>query len=293
VDGPIVVGVDGSPESTIAASLGHRLAEALELALLMVTAVEDVLLDVAGARLGLEMEPVHTAMIDRARGEVLDALRGSLPSSALDRGVLARLGRPETVLTEVAEETAASLVLLGGRETEGLGRFRRGTAHHLLRAASVPVLVVDPSVAVNGIRGLLVALDTSGVAEPTWAQAERISRALDVPARVLHVVDDRPLSSAFTLNLSMEELAEAQEKAARSYLTDLIGPAVPLEIRTGTPRRVISDAARQEPGTLLVMGSHGLGMVSRWLLGSVTLSLLKDLACSLLVVPPSGPPETP
>ncbi len=53
-------------------------------------------------------------------------------------------------------------------------------------------------------------------------------------------------------------------------------------LRTGDPVTCIADTAAEVGADLVVVGHHKQGMVARWLLGSVTASLIDRLNCSLL-----------
>ena len=51
----------------------------------------------------------------------------------------------------------------------------------------------------------------------------------------------------------------------------------------GEPRTMICEVARQEKADLLIMGSRGLGMLQRLLLGSASEYAIKHAPCSVLV----------
>jgi nucleotide-binding universal stress UspA family protein len=52
----------------------------------------------------------------------------------------------------------------------------------------------------------------------------------------------------------------------------------------GRPKEAIVDTAEQWPADLIVMGSHGRHGVGRFLLGSVSLSVLSQAPCSVAIV---------
>lgn len=286
MEGPILVGVDGSPESRVAAHLGRRVADALDAPLLAVTASIDVLVETAAARVGVDLEPLRQSILKRCKSETEAFLSvdGGAPSDRWE--VVARCGRPEAVLEDLAEESGASLIVLGGIEPGAAGILHRTTALHLLRAASVPVLVVEPKVARSGLRQAVIALDTSAAAAPTWEAGSHLCQALGIPVRVVHVVSDQILSASSSLAIPVEDLASRLESHATRFLQDVVGHKTPLEVVRGDPEDVIAEAARREEGTLLVVGSHGLGWFSRRLLGSVAEGMVRRLPASVLIVPP-------
>lgn len=54
-------------------------------------------------------------------------------------------------------------------------------------------------------------------------------------------------------------------------------------LRTGDPVTCIADVAGEVGADLVVVGHHKQGPLARWLIGSVTASLIDRLNCSLLV----------
>ena len=71
-------------------------------------------------------------------------------------------------------------------------------------------------------------------------------------------------------------LDEGAERLTRMGLTHTA------HLRTGDPVTCIADTATEVGADLVVVGHHKQGMVARWLLGSVTASLIDRLDCSLL-----------
>jgi nucleotide-binding universal stress UspA family protein len=55
-------------------------------------------------------------------------------------------------------------------------------------------------------------------------------------------------------------------------------------VLTGSPARMIVEAAREWGADLIVVGSHGYGFWSRALLGSVSSSVVHHAPCSVLIV---------
>jgi nucleotide-binding universal stress UspA family protein len=72
-------------------------------------------------------------------------------------------------------------------------------------------------------------------------------------------------------------LAEAEEALVTH------GIAVSLEPRVGDPATAILDVAEREGAGLIVLGTRGLGIAERWLIGSVSDKVLHHARCSVLV----------
>ena len=78
---------------------------------------------------------------------------------------------------------------------------------------------------------------------------------------------------------SVVERAVAKLKAAMGSEANVNGEAVP-----GPPRVVILDVAESWGADLIVVGSHGYGVWERFLLGSVSQSIVSHAKCSVEVV---------
>ncbi len=58
----------------------------------------------------------------------------------------------------------------------------------------------------------------------------------------------------------------------------------PVLVKSGDPREVIVDAAKDLKAEVIVMGTHGRRGLSRAIIGSVAESVVRTAPCSVLVV---------
>jgi nucleotide-binding universal stress UspA family protein len=138
-DSCLVVGVDASPESLAAVEWALRLAEDLRRRVVAVHAVG--LLEGQGLR----PHPDVAATVTAAR-----ALNPGY--SELEVNTIFEAGAPAEILTRVAEDEHAVLIVVGSR---GLGRATHllgSTSEAVLARATVPVLIV-PAGSSPGERG--------------------------------------------------------------------------------------------------------------------------------------------
>ena len=107
----------------------------------------------------------------------------------------------------------------------------------------------------------------------------RFVRRVDARVTLVHVLDGPPLPR---WQIPGEPFAEA-ERQLRSEL-------LPVEtvVRTGEPAGEILAVCREQEADLLVMSTHGRSGPARWILGSVTESVLRHATLPMLVVPASG-----
>jgi nucleotide-binding universal stress UspA family protein len=82
---------------------------------------------------------------------------------------------------------------------------------------------------------------------------------------------------------------EAQQEAQRlvgavAEKLKLAGIDAQTAVKEGDPRNAIVDEAQEWSADLIVVGSHGLTGIARWLLGSVAQSVVAHAPCSVEVV---------
>jgi nucleotide-binding universal stress UspA family protein len=243
----ILIGYDGRPGGQDALALARGLA-----------AIE-------GARLilgvALELDPLATpaAAYERAMAETEERLTAQAHAVLAERPFTIRMVggvSPPRALTEIAEDVAADVIVLGSTDRGGLGRVLPGTVgERLLHGAPCAVLIAPSGFAGREsleIRSIGVGYDGR----------DEAGHARDVAAGL-----------AAELNASVDTITVTENAGAE--------PAEP------------SDAARDlversRELDLLVVGSRGYGPVRHALLGSVTSELMRTAACPVLVVPRSA-----
>ena len=277
---PVVVGVDASEESRSAAALGHAIAEASGAPLHLVAAVHDPLVDIGIARLGFDATAVRDALVKSVSDGVRVRLQGAVPSDGLDTALTGVVGRPEHVLAEFSRKVGAGLILLGGKARAGA---RRRIARHLLRTAGCPLLVTGP--AADEITTVLAALDSSGSAPSVVRVATWLARTLKAELRAVHVVDDTVPRVPRMLALDADRMLEEGRARANEEIWPLLAPEVPRELETGPVAESLIRRSREGGPHLVVLGTHGLGRINRWLIGSTADALLGELPTSLAIVP--------
>ncbi len=277
---PIIVGLDGSPESASAASVAWMLARAAGVPCRLVHATDDVSTSLAMGGTGVVTETLQLAARAGARAELRASLQDCVPSSVVDRMVVSP-GATADVLEAVVAETGATMLVLGGKHHSKLGRWLGGsTVQQVVRRLTVPLLVTAGEL--RGRPRVMVAVDPSYAARPTIQQAVAFARLLGSPLHALHVIDPPPA------------IAELARDWSREIVERDVWPLIPLVeqgkvIREGVPFDTIVDEAVAWRADVIVVGSHGKGWVDRLLIGSVTEDLLNNLPCAVLVVPVRKP----
>lgn len=276
----IVVGIDASPESQLAAQAGWQLAAALGVPCRLVHVVHDAWAALVAAQVPTDPDLTDEILRD-ARDEMVKTLSPVLPAVAM-KAIEVQLGRPAAALAAAAED--AALVVVGGKVRGALARGIAGsTAHYLIRRLDTPVLIVrSPG---WPFRRILAAVDLSFAAAPTIAAARAMARRAGARLRVLHVIEPiRGTRLGARVDKRLHDRASIAEFSRT--LHDVPGiPARDRMVRRGPVVETTVAARDAWHADLLVVGSHGKGWVERMLVGSVTERLLASLPASLLVVP--------
>lgn len=281
---PVVIAVDESPEAAHAAVVGAGVAAALGADARLVTIVPDPWAAAPVSEVPFDIVAFNRDNEDAQRRAVQSALRGKVSDTLVD-GLESEVGRPQQLLESYAARTGAGLLVLGGKHHSRVARWLTGsTAHHVLRKLEVPVFIVQPGT--ETIARILCAVDLSPAAPRTIAHAEDLARATNAALRVLHVVSPVPVTAPLPMPFDTDYLRDQAERRLESE----VWPTITMEgvekvVQVGPVVDTISQEARRWPADVIVLGSHGKGLVDRVLLGSATEQLLNELPASLLVVP--------
>ncbi len=284
---PILVGVDGSPESVRAAVLGALIAERARTTCQLVHAAPDYWTALSVAELGVDLTEIDRASQAHSRALIAHSLDGAVPA-AMVKAMEVRIGRGPIVLAEAAARVAAEIVVLGGKHHRALARLGGSTVTHMVRLGAVPVLATDGTSPV--ISRVLVAVDLSYAAKPAIDVAERWAALFGARLRVLHVVEPMPVVPGLTLPVADEEVYRSSTRLLETAVAPLVTfPGAEVVSRRGRAAAAIATEVEQWHADLVVLGSHGKGWVDRLLIGSTSERLLQVLPAPTLVVPVARP----
>ena len=147
--GPIVCGVDGSPDSQAALKVAVQFADRLGSTLILAHIAEPAYVPYAAAYpLGGTAGPTAVAEEAEAKDEASERLleRVALAAGRADLERRVAIGHPAERLAELADEEGAELVVVGSRGRGALkSAFLGSVSYSLVGMAGCPVLIVPPS----------------------------------------------------------------------------------------------------------------------------------------------------
>lgn len=213
-------------------------------------------------------------------------------------------GRPDARILEVAERESVDLIVLAPHARVGLDAIRHRSVTARLMARTVAPLLIAPegyddawhSVDLLSAATSLVIIpvDGSALSERAIGIGQRIAEIWRRPMLLLRAMEPVSLYGAGPevkhLERSMYEEIAQQTHTSMSSLRARVARqcevAIEAMVKSGTPERVIAQAADSYPGSLIVMSTHGRGAAQRALLGSIALSVMRQAHEPVLVLPP-------
>lgn len=301
----ILLAVDGSDASMTAVAAVQRLHLPLATTIELLTVIADDN-DLYGGAWPAVVVVESPEALERARNEVrirLEDLARSVEGEG--RTVIVRVGsgRPASEILHHAERFGADLVIVGARGQSAVARLLLGSvSSEVVDHAPCPVLVVRG----DGSDRVLVATDGSPTAGQAAAFVADSGLFADAELRVVSVVDPgmpwwtglSPVDGLAALEAYGDVIDIAHghaAKAAADTAARLRSEHVTADAkdRGGDVASTIVAEATAWRADIIVIGTRGLGVVKRLLLGSVSRDVLHHAPMSVLVVRPGHHGGTP
>lgn len=171
----------------------------------------------------------------------------------------------------------------------GTGEGHRAELEEMVRALRAELKA--PAVAARNVArrpSILVAIDHDDPSQWAFAEAVKFAQALDGRVSLVHVIDLPPVLApelAFDAAAArpgvIREGYQLLHDAAAHVPAPWRGEQV---LREGEAAKQIVVAAQELPADLLVIGTHGRGLLGRFLLGSVAESVIRHAPCPVITV---------
>jgi nucleotide-binding universal stress UspA family protein len=204
-----------------------------------------------------------------------------------------RTGPPGEVISELATERHAELIVIGTHGRTGVQRFLLGSvATAVLRHSPCDVLVCRGVAAGSPFLRPLVATDFS----PSSARALRNAALLSVPDAPIEVMHAWQLPAGswgatllgqarFPWSTVRDAVLTSAQAQADKFIAGFATFHHPLHVSLvqGPPASVITHTAESGGHDLIAIGTHGHSGFRRLLLGSVAESVVRHAPCSVLV----------
>lgn len=292
----IVVGVDFSPGSEVAARRAAELAAQHGAELVLVHAATVPQRPEVPASMKTTADALVTVLAQRLAADrsELATLRERLESSGITVSQLLVDRYADDALVEAAAEVGADLIVTGSRDRHGLRRWLLGSvAEHVVRAADVSVLVARGGDPDRGFERVVVGTDFSAGAALALDRAVELAR----PGATIELVHCFHMATLGYLPASMEGPIDGYQALYSELIADAHArgdaaikahAGAPVTFRFHLleehPREAVCDLAERVHADLVVVGSYGRRGLRRLVLGSVAEATVRHAPCSVLVV---------
>ncbi|HLN87952.1 MAG TPA: universal stress protein [Candidatus Limnocylindrales bacterium] len=295
----ILVALDGSPSAEKVLPYARALAKRMALAvdLLEVVDIVEMTRSVPAAE-GLFINQLAEDDARRS-GAYLDAVARNFGGVPVHCSV--KYGHAADIIIETAASDKDTLIAMATHGRSGVNRFLLGSvAEKVLRGTSNPLLLVRATEAARSdgeavLKSVIVPLDGSELAESILPVVEELAKKFQLEVILIRAYAipygaytagegfyDPVNLEAFLKRLREETIDYLEGKTAqlkRKGLADVSYVA-----RDGLSADEIIKFARATPDTLIAMCSHGYSGVKRWVLGSVTETVVRHAVDPVLVL---------
>lgn len=293
----LLIPLDGSKTAETVLPYAHFLAENLTIAVELVSVVDvaEIAAHITADRARHLDSLVKEGM--RHSEAYLKTVAGTFPGASVKCTV--ENGRAEDVIVERAAVDKNTLITMATHGRSGLNRWLLGSiAEKVLRGTANPLLLVRAREEISrqdqgSFKSVAVPLDGSQLAETALPPVIELAKKLDLEI-ILFRAYDIPYYSysgadAYAINLD-ELLAQAKDEV-REYLEKKVADLKQLGVekvsyvtREGFTADEIISFAKATPATLIAMCTHGRSGVKRWVLGSITETVVRHSDDPVLVV---------
>ena len=225
----------------------------------------------------------------RAEGErLLDETIATLPQGIGQVHRIHQIGDPSSVILETAQSTQSDLIVIGAR---GLGPIKElflgSVSHRILLHAPCSTLVVRNPL--PNLKHILIPVEGEEDAGKILRLLFRLRFKLPVHVTVMTVWPQPQLPFPTTLGQfkvleehNLDHAHETAERIARQLTQKNFTASATVGL--GEPAFAILEQTKALQPDLLIASSHGKSGFSRFLLGSVSHTLVHQASCPVLIV---------
>lgn len=282
-DGPVVVGVDGSPAGGAAIDWAARFAAERNLPLRLIYVFPFPSLAASVAPESLPNEAELRPGFERMISEAADRARRSAGGELVVTGTVIE-GVPAEALID--ESQHAGLVVLGSRGYGGFKGLLVGSVSIQVAAhAASPVVVVPPRNG-DGDGPVVVGVDGSELSESAVAFAFEAASFRNAELVAVSAWQVPAGLDLVPMQVDVDQFGNDQDRALAEslagYQERYPDVRVRRQVTLGSSAQVLLEAAGD--AQLIVVGSRGRGGFKGLLLGSVSQSVLHNANCPVAII---------
>ncbi|MBX3149728.1 universal stress protein [Candidatus Obscuribacterales bacterium] len=284
----ILVAIDGSKNSQIAAEYGFWIANKLDASVTGQHVVDPRLVDLFiepefAEELGMDVSVDTSERVCKALKKIGKVILDRFETEAKHRNFDVKVNLSEGYIVEEILRYSQQFDLLvvghrgrGDRELPAHALLG-SVAERIVLGSQLPVLIaVQP---IDRIEEILVAFDGSEAAKGALLMAENFAKNVNLKLKAVVVCDDDTESGA-------RAIAEQGEKCLREYWSQDV-----FSIQKGDVHQILLERSESN-NSLLVLGAYGFKSPAQNVLGRTTTSVIRQTQKSVLVYRPAHPAKT-
>lgn len=285
----VVVGVDGSKPSQVAADWAADRAVRFNRTLLVVVAVPQVPLPSRTHAAKALAEGDYVAHVREHATATLareaERLRVSHPAAQIQTQLV--VGHAAEILAQASRDAMVVVVGARGHNVPIGVRALGGTADAVVSHSFGPVAVVTDRSQPHPDSPVLIGIDHSEQTPEVIRIGVNEATAAGVGLVALHVLDAAAwvYETPGVLGVDLESLVADEHKALAELMEPAVASApglkVDLQARIGNPPRELIEASKS--ALLMVIGSRGRGGFAGLLLGSTSREVVREAECPVII----------
>lgn len=196
-------------------------------------------------------------------------------------------GKPADNIIKTATKKGVDLILTGSGSYLKNEKFKRGsTAEKLMRSADIPVWVVKLDT-ISSLKNILCPIDFSTPSRGALKNALLLSTFFNAQVTILGVYETYThLSNRFEVDVEEENTQRLEHFKTKmnTFLAafDLTSIKHKILIKSGVPDQQILQTIKEANHDLLIMGTHGRSGIRKFIMGSVTEKVTREVPCSFI-----------
>lgn len=145
------------------------------------------------------------------------------------------------------------------------------------------------------MKTILAAIDFSNATSGVILAAAQMAKAFNCELHLLHVIEPEPTYTAYGFSPDQFPAIQTFHEETRTRATSILEKAAEsaaehgvrpiIHLGNGSPLHVLGDKVTELNADLVVLGSHGHGVVASLLLGSVAEGMVRKAQVATLVIP--------
>jgi nucleotide-binding universal stress UspA family protein len=271
----ILVPIDGSASSIMAEETAAIIAKKTGAAVTVFHVKQELRL---GSQVPRSVQEELLGSIEQYAERIVDSACVLFTEEEVKIDTKTLSGDPAENILEFSKK-GYDLIVMGAHGENEKNPYALGSVtKKVIRHAICPTLIVKK---VSALSNLLVCIDGSENAIKALDYSAKLAEKMGSNITLLSVQERRLYDSSpeTAEELGEKILSEALNTVQKTKLK------VGKKLEFGVPSDVIADVAEKGKYDLIILGSRGLGTVSRFLLGSVSDDVSHKAKCSLLLVP--------